>query len=56
MAGITPPEGLAGSSILPLANGAANPQRKGFITAQYHSVFSVTGEFMIRKGDLKLIV
>mmetsp|Transcript_34491 Transcript_34491/g.104057 ORF Transcript_34491/g.104057 Transcript_34491/m.104057 type:complete len:648 (+) Transcript_34491:104-2047(+) len=56
MAGIAPPPGLAGSSILPLADGSGDPHRPDFITAQYHSVFSVTGEFMIRQGNLKLIV
>jgi len=55
MAGVNIPSGLAGSSLLPLANGAGDPSRKDFITAQYHSVFSVTGEFMIRQGDVKLI-
>ena len=54
-AGVNIPSGLAGSSLLPLANGAGDPSRKDFITAQYHSVFSVTGEFMIRQGDVKLI-
>ena len=38
-----------GSSLLPLVNGRGDPSRKDFITAQYHSVFSVTGEFMIRQ-------
>lgn len=56
MASLQIPDGLAGSSLLPLATGAADPTRKDYITAQYHSVFSVTGEFMIRQGDLKLIV
>ena len=55
-AGLEIPSGLAGSSLLPLANGAGDPSRKDYITAQYHSVFSVTGEFMIRQGDLKLIM
>lgn len=56
MANLQSPDGLAGSSLLPLVNGAGDPLRKPYITAQYHSVFSVTGEFMIRKGDLKLIM
>jgi hypothetical protein len=37
-------------------SGKGDPARNDFITAQYHSVFSVTGEFMIRQGDYKLIV
>ena len=55
MAGLSIPTGLAGSSLLPLVNGKGDPARKDFITAQYHSVFSVTGEFMIRQGDYKMI-
>ena len=55
MAGVEIPGGLAGSSLLPLADGRGDPARKDYVTAQYHSVFSVTGEFMIRQGDLKLI-
>ena len=30
--------------------------RPDFVVAQYHSVFSVTGQFMVRQGDWKLIV
>ena len=56
MAGLAIPSGLAGSSLLPLANGAGDPNRRDYVIAQYHSVFSVTGEFMIRQGDLKLIM
>jgi len=29
--------------------------RPDFVVAQYHSVFSVTGQFMVRQGDWKLI-
>jgi hypothetical protein len=50
MAGLANPAGLAGSSLLPLVDGRGDPARKDFVTAQYHSVFSVTGEFMIRQG------
>jgi hypothetical protein len=56
MAGVPLPAGLAGSSLLPLVNGQGDPTRKKYITAQYHSVFSVTGTFMIRQGQWKLIV
>lgn len=57
MAGLSVPSdyGLAGGSLLALANGKGDPNRKDFVTAQYHSVFSVTGEFMLRQGDYKLI-
>ena len=59
--------GLAGSSLLPLARvgvgsdgggvaAAARAQgRSGHVIAQYHASFSVTAEFMVRRGDLKLI-
>ena len=49
MANLPIPDGLAGSSLLPLVNGKGDPTRRNFVTAQYHSVFSVTGEFMIRQ-------
>ena len=57
MAGLSVPSDydLAGGSLLALANGKGDPNRKDFVTAQYHSVFSVTGEFMLRQGDYKLI-
>ena len=61
MAQVPAPEGLAGSSLLPLldddddAAAAALAARKDYITAQYHSVFSVTGNYMLRQGDFKLI-
>ena len=29
--------------------------RKDYVVAQYHSVFSATGAFMLRQGDFKLI-
>ena len=34
MAGLSIPDGLAGSSLLPLINGVGDPNRKDFITAQ----------------------
>jgi arylsulfatase A-like enzyme len=59
MARISLPSGLdlAGRSLLPLIDGTpgGDPGRPNFITAQYHSVDSVTGMFMLRQGDLKLI-
>ena len=54
-AGIPEPAGLAGRSLLWLVNGAGDPGRNDFVTGQYHSVYSVTGTFMIRQGDYKLI-
>ena len=56
VAGVPEPEGLAGRSLLKLANGAGDPGRNDFVTGQYHSVFSVTGTFMIRQGDYKLVL
>jgi hypothetical protein len=44
----------AGSSLLPLVNGTGDPSRKDYVVAQYHSVASVTGSFMLRRGDYKL--
>jgi len=35
--------------------GNGDPQRKDYVTAQYHSIDSVTAFFMIRQGNLKLI-
>ncbi len=65
MAGIAAnPDNLAGSSLLQLAApevwaasriGINSNARKDYVIAQYHSVFSVTGEFMIRQGKHKLI-
>ena len=37
------------------SSSMATAGRKDYVVAQYHSVFSVTGTFMIRQGDLKLI-
>ena len=56
-------ERLAGSSLLPLISssphgaglGASSRPRRDYVIAQYHSVFSVTGTFMVRQGSLKLI-
>ena len=55
------PANLPGSSLLSLlsTNGSPHEQlpaaRKDYVVAQYHSVFSVTGSFMIRQGVWKLI-
>ena len=56
VAGVPEPEGLAGRSLLKLADGAGDPGRNDFVTGQYHSVMSVTGTFMIRQGDYKLVL
>jgi len=48
------PGPLAGESLLPVAKGHA--RKKPYVISQYHSVFSGTGIFMIRKGDPKLVV
>merc|ERR1719326_564905 len=45
---------LAGESLLPIAKGAK--RQKEYVVAEYHSVFSGTGIFMIRSGDLKLVL
>ena len=58
MAGVTRlPSNLAGSSLLGLvaAHGAQPTSRRDYVVAQYHSVYSVTGSYMIRQGDFKLI-
>lgn len=46
---------LAGESLLPVAKHGAQ-RRQSFVVAEYHSVFSGTGIFMIRDADLKLVV
>jgi arylsulfatase A-like enzyme len=64
------PDGLAGSSLLQLlldeglaeetlassnlASSSSTTPRKDYVTAQYHSVYSVTGLFMLRQGDFKV--
>ena len=59
MAKIPEPAGLAGSSLLDLVpswqgqRGVAD--RKPYVISQYHSVYSITGSFMVREGDWKLI-
>lgn len=37
-----------------MAKGAQ--RKKDYVVAEYHSVFSRTGTFMVRQGDLKLVV
>ena len=53
---VAPTKNLAGRSLLPLASGKTDPDRKDHVVAQYHSVDSITGSFMIRQHDMKLIV
>jgi len=59
MAGVTDlPSDLAGSSLLPLVDSSKHHEagaRRDYVVAQYHSVFSTTGQFMVRQGDYKLI-
>ena len=56
IAGIQTPAGvsLAGSSVLPLAEGKTDPSRKSYVVSEYHSVYSGTGMFTIRQGPWKL--
>jgi len=60
MAGIVMPTDrqYAGRSLLPLIDGTAggDPDRKDYVIAQYHSVASITGAWMVRKGDHKLMM
>lgn len=58
MAGLSAraPAKLPGSSVLPLAQGRAAPGRKDYVVSEYHSYYSATGTFMIRRGEHKLIV
>ena len=61
MARVQVPAGLAGSSLLPLLDDNAEraskalATRKDYVTAQYHSIYSITGTFMLRQGDYKLV-
>lgn len=48
------PGPLAGESLLPVVKGEA--RQKSYVISQYHSVFSGTGMFMVREGDLKLVL
>lgn len=48
------PGPLAGETLLPVAKGEA--RQRSHVIAQYHSVYSGTGMFMVRKDDWKLIV
>merc|ERR1719329_1397316 len=54
MAGAQARTQLAGESLLPVVKGS--PRQKDYVISQYHSVFSGTGMFMVRKGDWKLVV
>ena len=55
LAGIAAPTGLEGSSLCPMLNGSFDAARPDHVIAQYHSTFSVTGSFMLRRGNYKLI-
>lgn len=55
MAGVSPRPGpLAGESLLNVAQGFQ--RKKAHVVSQYHSVFSGTGMFMVRKDDWKLVL
>lgn len=54
MAGVRLPSAdFAGESLLPVASG--DRRKKDYIVTEYHAVYSGTGIFMIRQGDLKLV-
>eukprot|EP00051_Salpingoeca_urceolata_P000719 m.35605 g.35605 ORF g.35605 m.35605 type:complete len:416 (+) comp10936_c0_seq2:720-1967(+) len=58
MAGLTS-QGIqnhVGESLLPVVQGRSKTKRDNFITSEYHSVYSGTGIFMVRRADLKLVV
>ena len=62
MAGISDlPSNLPGSTLFNLLKSTVSvqnrtgSQRKDYVIAQYHSVFSVTGFYMVRQGDWKFI-
>jgi len=44
----------SGESLLPVARGGQ--RQRDYVVAEYHSVYSATGTFMVRRGYLKLIV
>jgi choline-sulfatase len=53
-AGVAPPVGLRGHSLLPMTRGA-QASHPGFVYAESNSEGNCTGSFMIRKGDWKYI-
>jgi len=54
MAGIGPPGGLDGCSLMPeLADGAS--QRPDWVLSEFHDTTCNTGNFMLRRGDWKYI-
>lgn len=55
MAGVEPSIQPVGESLLPVAKEHQKKKKKDFVVAEYHSVFSATGSFMIRQGHFKLI-
>ncbi|CAE7517012.1 ARSK [Symbiodinium natans] len=54
MAGVLPTVEPVGESLLPLATNNQKKQRD-YVVAEYHSVYSATGTFMVRQGHLKLL-
>lgn len=59
MGGVERPPGLVGYSLVPLTSRderALPDGRPDWLTAQYHSSYTNTGHFMIRRGAYKLIV
>lgn len=54
MAGVESSIQPVGESLLPVAK-EHRKKKADFVVAEYHSVFSATGSFMIRQGHLKLI-
>jgi len=55
IAGIAPPEGLAGCSLLPELTGGRAAGRPAWVFSEYHSNFQNTSSFMLRRGDLKYV-
>merc|ERR1712137_740941 len=48
------PGPLAGETLLPIAKGSM--RKKDYVVSEYHSVYSGTGMFMIRRSSWKLIM
>ncbi|MFC2076149.1 sulfatase-like hydrolase/transferase [candidate division KSB1 bacterium] len=53
-AGIDPPTGLRGHSLMPLIEGKSDAH-PGYAYAEHHGSGNCTGSFALRKGDWKLI-
>jgi len=54
MAGVTPPDGLDGHTLMPLLAGDSS-SRPDWVLGEYHDSACNTGAFMLRQGDWKYI-